>query len=65
MLFRSPNAKPAATDSDDTPAPAATPAPVAEEEDEAPTPTAPVEAAKPASQKAEDILAMIRARQQK
>jgi len=62
-----PNAAPkAADDSDDAPAPVAkaAPAPVAEDEDEAPTPTAPVEA-KPSSQKAEDILAMIRARQNK
>jgi hypothetical protein len=40
---------------------ASAPAPVMEEEDEVPTPSAPVEA-KPASQKAEDILAMIRNR---
>ena len=33
------------------------------EEDDAPAPTAPVQAAKPASQRAEDILAMIRNRQ--
>jgi len=63
--------KPAATSADDdTPAPAVAtkPAPVVvEEEDEAPAPTAPVVApaadAKPSSQRAEDILAMIRARQ--
>ena len=63
-----PNAKPAAgSDDEDTPAPVAkaAPAPVAEE-DEAPAPTAPVqaEAAKPSSQRAEDILAMIRNRKQ-
>ena len=49
-----------------TPAPVAeaTPSPfVGDDEDDAPTPTAPVEAAKPSSQKAEDILAMIRNRQ--
>jgi hypothetical protein len=51
------------------PAPVATPAPVAEsapfdtDEDDTPAPTAPVQAAKPSSQKAEDILAMIRNRQ--
>jgi hypothetical protein len=51
--------------SDDTPAPVAKAAPapvVAEDEDEAPAPTAPVQAAKPSSAKAEDILAMIRNR---
>ena len=63
-----PNAKPAATD-DDTPAPAAvsTPAPaVTEDEGDVPAPTAPVAtpaAAAPSSQRAEDILAMIRNRQ--
>ena len=50
---------------EDAPAPAAKPAPVAassfDDEDDAPA-SAPVEA-KPATQKAEDILAMIRARQ--
>ena len=60
-----PNAKPAATD-DDAPA-VATPAPVvAEDEDDVPAPTAPVQApaaATPSSQRAEDILAMIRNRQ--
>jgi hypothetical protein len=62
-----PNAAPKAApadDSDDIPAPAAVAKPVvAEDEDEAPTPTSPVVAAKPSSQKAEDILAMIRNRQ--
>jgi hypothetical protein len=65
-----PNAAPKAShdaDADDTPAPKAVakPAVMAEDEDDAPTPTAPVEAAKPSSQKAEDILAMIRNRQKK
>ena len=62
---------PAPAADEDTPAPAAKPAlkvaaPVSDfDEDDAPAPTAPV--AKPAGggQKAEDILAMIRARQQK
>ena len=62
---------PAPAADEDTPAPAAKPAlkvaaPVSDfDEDDAPAPTAPV--AKPAAggQKAEDILAMIRARQQK
>jgi hypothetical protein len=61
---------PAASD-DDTPAPAvvAKPAPaVVEEDDEMPAATAPVQApavdAKPSSQRAEDILAMIRNRKQ-
>jgi hypothetical protein len=61
-----PNAAPKPTaEANDTPAPAVAskPAVVAEDEDEVPTPTAPVEAAKPSSQKAEDILAMIRNRQ--
>ena len=56
---------------EDAPAPAAKPAPAVsssfDDEDDAPAPavaSAPVEA-KPATQKAEDILAMIRARQQK
>jgi hypothetical protein len=60
---------PAAAD-EDTPAPAAAakPAPaVIEEDDEVPAATAPVQApaadAKPSSQRAEDILAMIRSRQ--
>jgi hypothetical protein len=57
-----PNAAPAAGS---TPAPAAAAEPV--EEDDAPAPTAPVAApaaeAKPSSQRAEDILAMIRNRQ--
>jgi hypothetical protein len=64
-----PNAAPRA-ESADAPAPQAsapapaTPSPfVGDEEDEAPAPTAPVAAAAPASQKAEDILAMIRNRQ--
>ena len=53
-----------------TPAPAARPAPVVNEdlpfEPDAPAvASAPVEAAKPATQKAEDILAMIRSRQNK
>lgn len=63
-----PNAAPKADES--TPAPTAsapapsTPSPFAgDEEDEAPAPTAPVATAAPASQKAEDILAMIRNRQ--
>ena len=59
--FNAGNAAPAATAS----APVAA-APVAEaepvEEDETPAPTAPVATAKPSSQKAEDILAMIRNR---
>ena len=66
--------KPAGLRSDNTPsataqsvpaqqaAPAARPAPVVEEEDEEPVVSAPVEA-KPSSQRAEDILAMIRNRQ--
>jgi hypothetical protein len=61
--FNAGNDKPAATAS----APKAiAPAAVAEpvEEDEAPAPTAPVATAKPSSQKAEDILAMIRNRKQ-
>jgi hypothetical protein len=52
---------------EDVPAPVSKPAPAAssfDDEDHVPAPTAPVAAAKPA-QKAEDILAMIRARQQK
>jgi hypothetical protein len=63
------NSAPAASAS----APAATPAPVASapvedtpfdvDEPVTPAPTAPVQAAKPSSQKAEDILAMIRNRQ--
>ena len=60
-----PNAAPKAASADDSnnaPAVVAKSV-VAEDEDEAPTPTAPVEAAKPSSQKAEDILAMIRNRQ--
>jgi hypothetical protein len=64
--LETPNAAPkAVADDEDTPAPVAKPAVVVvvEDEDEAPTPTAPVEAAKPSSQKAEDILAMIRNRQ--
>ena len=61
--LETPNAAPkAVADDEDTPAPVAKPAVVVEDEDEAPTPTAPVEAAKPSSQKAEDILAMIRNR---
>jgi hypothetical protein len=69
-----PNAKPAASsDDEDAPAPVAkaAPAPAAESapweaEEAAPAPTAPVqaEAAKPSSQRAEDILAMIRNRKQ-
>ena len=67
--------KPAGLRSDNTPSataqsapaqqatPAARPAPVAEEEDEEPVATAPVAEAKPSSQRAEDILAMIRNRQ--
>jgi len=50
---------------EDTPVPVAKPTPVAssfDDEDDVPAPTAPVAAAKPA-QKAEDILALIRARQ--
>jgi len=63
-----PNAAPRADESAPAPvasAPApATPSPfVGDEEDEAPAPTAPVATAAPASQKAEDILAMIRNRQ--
>ena len=63
-----PNAAPKA-ESTDAPAPVATAPATAspfvgdDEPDEVPTPTAPVEAAKPSSQKAEDILAMIRNRQ--
>ena len=52
---------------EDVPAPVAKPAPVAssfDDEDDVPAPTAPVAAAKPAGN-AQDILAMIRARQQK
>ena len=62
------NSAPAA-DTDTAPAPVAkaAPAPVADDEDDAPVATAPVVTptaeAKPASQKAEDILAMIRNRQ--
>jgi hypothetical protein len=57
----------AAHTDEDTPAPAAKPAPVVsssfDDEDDAPAvASAPVEA-KPGTQKAEDILAMIRARQ--
>ena len=67
--------KPAGLRSDNTPssttqsapvqqaAPAARPAPVAEVEEEEPVATAPVAEAKPSSQRAEDILAMIRNRQ--
>ena len=62
------NAAPAASgasEDEDTPAPVAKAAPVAE--DDTPAPTAPVSApaaeAKPSSQRAEDILAMIRNRQ--
>ena len=61
-----PTGAPATDDSDDTPAPvtkaAPVAAPVAIDEDEVPEPTAPVQAVKPSSQKAEDILAMIRNR---
>ena len=55
---------PVADVDEDVPAPKAAATPVASsfDEDDAPAPTAPVAAAKPA-QKAEDILAMIRARQ--
>jgi len=58
------SAVPVATVDEDTSVPVAKPAPVASsfDEDDVPAPTAPVAAAKPA-QKAEDILAMIRARQ--
>ena len=70
--FQSTNTKPV-VDDEDTPAPApkVKPAPVAEpapfdiDEDEVPAATAPVQAvAKPSSQRAEDILAMIRNRKQ-
>jgi hypothetical protein len=62
-----PGGSSAAHADEDTPAPAAKPAPAAsssfDDEDDAPaTASAPVEA-KPSTQKAEDILAMIRARQ--
>ena len=70
-------AAPSRNSDDDAPAPKAVvqsrPAPVAKAEDDdppfdvdgddTPAPTAPVQAAKPASQRAEDILAMIRNRQ--
>jgi len=58
-----PNAAPKAESNDDTPAPVSAPATVAaiDEEPDA-APTAPIQAA-PSSQKAEDILAMIRNRQ--
>jgi len=57
-------AAPAADDADETPAPVAKAAP-AVDEDDTPAPTAPVAApaAAPSSQRAEDILAMIRNRQ--
>jgi len=61
------SAAPAVDEDTPAPAPVAKPAPVAssfDDEDDVPAPTAPVAAAKPA-QKAEDILALIRARQQK
>ena len=62
-----PNAAPKADAGDVAPAVAPAvvtkPVVVAEDEDEAPAPTAPVATAAPASQKAEDILAMIRNRQ--
>jgi hypothetical protein len=67
--LETPNAAPKA-ESADAPAPVASaPAPataspfVGDEEDETPAPTAPVATAAPSSQKAEDILAMIRNRQ--
>jgi len=61
---------PAHVDEESAPAPVAKPAPVAtasafDDEDDTPVATAPVQAAAPAGNKAEDILAMIRARQQK
>ena len=60
---------PAHVDEESAPAPVAKPAPVVsafDDEDDAPVATAPVQASSPASgNKAEDILAMIRARQQK
>jgi len=59
-----PNATPKADADDVSTAPAVAPAVAAEpDEDEVPTPSAPVATAAPASQKAEDILAMIRNRQ--
>ena len=68
--LETPNAAPKADSAPASDAPASAPAPVTsspfvgdDEPDEVPTPTAPVEAAKPSSQKAEDILAMIRNRQ--
>ena len=68
--LETPNAAPKAESAPASDAPASAPAPVTsspfvgdDEPDEVPTPTAPVEAAKPSSQKAEDILAMIRNRQ--
>ena len=67
--LETPNAAPKAESAPASDAPASAPAPVTsspfvgdDEPDEVPTPTAPVEAAKPSSQKAEDILAMIRNR---
>jgi hypothetical protein len=63
--LETPNAAPKTEDATATTTPVSTPAPVAEDEDEAPAPTAPVAtpAVAPSSQKAEDILAMIRNRQ--
>ena len=67
--LETPNAAPKAESAPASDAPASAPDPVTsspfvgdDEPDEVPTPTAPVEAAKPSSQKAEDILAMIRNR---
>ena len=57
-----PNAAPKAESTDDTPVPASAPVAIVDEEPDA-APTAPVQAAAPSSQKAEDILAMIRNRQ--
>ena len=58
-----------ASHSDEEAAPAAVAKSVVESspfvDDEPAAPSAPIEAAKPATQKAEDILAMIRSRQQK
>ncbi len=59
--LETPNAAPRADESAPTPT-ASAPVVAEPDEDEVPTPTAPVVEAKPASQKAEDILAMIRNR---
>jgi hypothetical protein len=65
--LETPNAAPKAESapqaSAPTPVAEATPSPFVGDEDETPAPTAPVAAPAPSSQKAEDILAMIRNRQ--